>query len=136
MDKFNDLHTMSTKGFKSAIDGLMQTACDTAFTLSVEQIIAFIKQVIECICAELLANGKSPVVSSEEAYAIAEEIYLDEEDGELSEDIEFINDKDALTSIFDNLNTILTVKDYKRDSKMIVDQLMSDEICLHFPVRL
>lgn len=127
MDKFNDLHTMSTKGFKSAIDGLMQTACDTAFTLSVEQIIAFIKQVIECICAELLANGKSPVVSSEEAYAIAEEIYLDEEDGELSEDIEFINDKDALTSIFDNLNTILTVKDYKRDSKMIVDQLMSDE---------
>lgn len=127
MDKFNSLHTMSTKGFKSAIDGLMQTACDTAFTMSVEQIIAFIKQVIECICAELLANGKAPVVSPEEAYAIAEEIYLDEEDGELSQDIEFINDKDALTSIYDNLNTILTVKDYKRDSKAIVDQLMSNE---------
>lgn len=127
MDKFNNLYTMITNGFKSAIDGLMQTGCDTAFTLNVEQIIAYIKLVTDCICAELLANGKAPVISSEEAYAIAKEIYLNEDGGDLSEDIEFINDKDALASIYDNLNTILTEKDYKRDSKAIVDRLKSDE---------
>ena len=127
MDKFNNLYTMSSNGFKSAIDGLMQTGCDTAFTLNVEQIIAYIKLVTDCICAELLANGKAPVISSEEAYAIAKEIYLNEDGGDLSEDIEFINDKDALASIYDNLNTILTEKDYKRDSKAIVDRLKSDE---------
>lgn len=118
---------MTAKDYTGAIDGFIKTACDTAFTLSVEQIIAFIKQTIECICAEMSSNGKKPVISAKEAYARAMKIYFDAEDGELREDINFFSDKDAFASIYNNLNTLLTIRDYHQESRAIVEQLKCDE---------
>lgn len=108
------------------IASLIETANDKHFTLDAEQVIEFVKQVIAAITEEFRVLGKATVMSGEQAFAKAKNIYLDA-DGELDEDVDFFSDKEAMESIYETVYTLMTKKDYKSDAARIVEGIKNDE---------
>jgi hypothetical protein len=108
------------------IASLFETANDKHFTLDAEQVMEFVKQVIAAITEEFRALDKAPAMSSVQALAKAEDIYLDA-DGELDEDVKFFCDHEAMESIYETVYTLMTAKDYKSDAVRIVENIKNDE---------
>ena len=117
---------MGTKNFVGTIAGVIESASDKHFTLDAEQVMEFVKQVIAAITEEFRALGKATAMSSVQALAKAEDIYLDA-DGELDEDVDFFCDHEAMESIYETVYTLMTAKDYKSDAVRIVENIKNDE---------
>ncbi len=118
---------MGTVNFVNTIAGVIESASDKHFTLDAEQVMEFVKQVIAAITEEFRVLGKATAMSDEQALAKAEDIYVDAEDGELAEDVDFFCDKEALQSIYETVKTLLTEKNYKKDAVSIIENIKNDE---------
>ena len=106
----------------TSIASLIETASDTDFTMSNHQINSFVKEAAESISKKHSFNRKNPKAYFDEIVKCIKESFQNKE-GEYN----FLSDKDALTSIYDTLNSALTNKDYRSESQEIVDRIKSDE---------
>lgn len=115
------------KNFVGTIAGVIESASDKHFTLDAVEVMEFVELVIAAITEEFRVLGKATAMSGEQALAKAEDIYVDADDGELAEDVDFFCDKEALQSIYETVKTLLTEKNYKSDAVSIIDKIKNDE---------
>lgn len=117
---------MDTMTIDGGVIKLIESASDKHFTLNAEQLLDFAKQVIATITAGLCKIAKKPAMSEAKVLEKVKELLLDS-DGNISEELNFFCDQDALTTVYESVKTYLTETSYNSESANIIHNIKTNQ---------
>lgn len=121
---------MSNTNFVGQIGGVVESANGQGFTLTSEQLIEFMKKVINAVLDAVSMVGDETVITGMQALGALKQIYLDM-DGKLRKKYDFKSDREAMITIYDTAYALLTVDDFRSEAARIIDNIMKDEAFAH-----